>query len=480
MRKTILIISLSLTICFCGASSAIAKEKFYIAAPTLIPHTTRAMKTAGFWISRHPNPDEIILSSREIQSLNAQIQSELKLTKNILRFAEEFSAKELKTSLENTLSDISKKGFYTKEGKKAGQAFFNLIKDNMNLDALSDGQKPQFGFIVRFADQRFLPTKEILTEGPLDINFDELQNSDLDAGEPVIVLHQSQNGKWFYVQSAASNGWVEAEQVALCDAADIKDFLLKDDFVVVTKAKADIYLNPELTRHYDYVRMGVRLPVVQKSQDTLEILLPSRNKYGLLIMQKGYLKESDVSDGYLSYTPRRIITQAFELLNAPYGWGGMHGEQDCSRFLQEIFATVGINLPRDSKDQAQVGKLMTEFNGQIKDEQKRDAIVKNAVGGVTLLPLKGHILLYLGVVNAQPYVIHASWAFTDKIDGKDTVRVLNRVVVSDLSLSENTKKTSLLKRILAVKNISSDASPAAIMRDWVGVPTPEGASELRK
>ncbi len=42
------------------------------------------------------------------------------------------------------------------------------------------------------------------------------------------------------------------------------------------------------------------------------------------------------------------------MLNQPYGWGDMYGEQDCSRFLQMVFATVGIMLPRDSKDQAQV------------------------------------------------------------------------------------------------------------------------------
>ncbi len=454
MHKTPVIIPLVLSFLLSGASFVLAKEKLYIAAPTLIPHTTREMKTAGFWISRHPNPDEIVLSSQEIQSLNAQIQSELKLTKDILRFAQEFSAKELKSSLENTLSDISKKGFYTREGKKSGQAFFNLIKDNMNLDALSDDQKPQFGFIVRFADQRFLPTREILTEEPLDVNFDELQNSDLDIGEPVIVLHQSQNGKWFYVQSAGSFGWVEAQRVALCDSSDIKDFQSKGAYAVVIKSKVDIYLNPALTQHYDYVRMGVKFPLVQKSQGVVEVVIPSRNEYGLLAMQKGYLKESDVSEGFLPYTPRNVIAQAFELLNAPYGWGGMYGEQDCSRFLQEIFATVGISLPRDSKDQAKVGKVMAEFDDKISDSNKREAIVKNAIGGVTLLPLKGHILLYLGALDLQPYVIHASWAYTDKINGKDTVRAINRVIVSDLSLSENTKKTSLLKRILAIKNIS--------------------------
>lgn len=437
-----------------NASIVCAKEKLYVAAPTLIPHTTREMKTAGYWISRHPNPDEIVFSPQDIRSFNGHIQSESKLTKDILRFAEEFSGKDFKAGLQETLDDISKKGWYLKDGKKAGQSFFKILKGNMNIEALADDHKAQFGFIVRFADQRFLPTDETLTEEPWNVNFDELQNSDLDIGDPVVVLHQSLNGKWFYAQSDVSSGWVKAEKVALCDSVNIKDFLSKENFAVVIKPKADIYLNPELTQFYDHVRMGVRFPMTQKLQGVVEIILPVRNEYGLLAMQKGYLKGSDVNESYLPYTPRNTITQAFELLNEPYGWGGMHGEQDCSRFLQEIFATVGIYLPRDSKDQAKVGKLIAEFDDKINDRQKRDSIVKNAVGGVALLPLKGHILLYLGAVDGQPYVIHAVWAYTDKIDGKETVRAINRVVVSDLSLSEHTKKTSLLKRILAVRNIS--------------------------
>ena len=66
------------------------------------------------------------------------------------------------------------------------------------------------------------------------------------------------------------------------------------------------------------------------------------------------MNEEDVHPGFLPYTARNIYKQALVMLNQPYGWGDMYGEQDCSRFLQMVFATVGIMLPRDSKDQAQV------------------------------------------------------------------------------------------------------------------------------
>ncbi len=55
------------------------------------------------------------------------------------------------------------------------------------------------------------------------------------------------------------------------------------------------------------------------------------------------------------------------MLNQPYGWGDMYGEQDCSRFLQMVFATVGISLPRDSKDQAQVSNSVVDFDEKSDD-----------------------------------------------------------------------------------------------------------------
>ena len=165
------------------------------------------------------------------------------------------------------------------------------------------------------------------------------------------------------------------------------------------------------------------------------------------------MKKKDVHKGYLPYTPRNIIEQAFSLLNAPYGWGGMYGEQDCSRFIQEIFATVGINMPRNSTDQAKVGELIARFDEKTKEEEKIKIILSRAIGGITTLRLKGHIMLYLGSVNGRPYVIHETWGYKEKGFLRDRIRVINKVVISDLSLGKDSKNGSLLKRIDTVRLI---------------------------
>ncbi len=438
---------------------------FYV-APSELPHTTREMKTAGFWINRHPSSDEIVMNPLQIAQFNAYIQNELKLTKDITQLPQRISAADLKPSLENQWQDFRRRNLFRFDGTKASNSFFEEIKVKMNWEDIPEEIIPQFGFVVHYTDQRLLPTQEGLSEKPFDIDFDELQNSALDMGTPVVILHQSRDGEWYYVESESSDGWVKVEDIVLGGANHVRYFLsaVANSFVVVVKSKADIYLNPELTEHYDYAQMGTKFPL----QDTINhpeaegevlpyiddpvirpIMIPTRDGEGKLILGTGYIQRKDVNEGFLPYTPRHTIEQAFELLNAPYGWGGMYGEQDCSRFLQEVFATVGINLPRNSSAQAQVGVALAKFDQDSPEEQKLK-VLKDAISGITILPMRGHIMLFLGVMGDRPFAIHAAWAYREPSGLKDQVRIINRVAVTDLFLGEGSGKGSLLQRLNAV------------------------------
>jgi hypothetical protein len=177
-------------------------------------------------------------------------------------------------------------------------------------------------------------------------------------------------------------------------------------------------------------------------------LLPQKNS-------SGFLAPADVNSGFLPYTPRVIYEQAFKMLDKPYGWGDMNGGQDCSRFIQMVFATVGLQLPRNSSEQRLVGILLDGFKEDLSPEDKEAYLLGDGVGALTLLGLKGHIMLYLGDVDEKPYAIHATWSYKEKApDGQGEVtRFIKGVAVTGLNLGAGSSKGSLLERIISIRVI---------------------------
>jgi hypothetical protein len=435
--------------------------KLELRAPSVLPNTTRQMKTAGFWIAKIADPDKIVLTLQEIDTVNVHTQNQEKLIEDITLPQTSFEGKEVVAGLMKSLNFIREQSLFLESGNKAGEEFFAPIIRQMDLAAMPDKITVRYGLAVHYTDQRILPTTNALYGEKGDVDFDELQNSSLDVGVPIVVLYQTRDGRWIYGKTQHSAGWVQARDVAMAHLDDIKRYAARDHVVVVTVPKADIFLNRELTQYYDYVRMGTVLPLLKEDGNIVEVKIPTRNPEGTSSEVPGYLKKDEISVGFLPYTPRNMVDQAFKMLNSPYGWGGMYGEQDCSSLIQEVFSTVGLVMPRNANQQAQVGILAASFSGQENPDVKLAALQHQAVPGITTLYMQGHIMLYLGSVEGRPYVIHASWGYREKCLGaksgqecrQEAVCVMNRVVVSDLSLGEGSRKKSLLQRLLTVRRV---------------------------
>ena len=397
-------------------------------------HSLRMMKTAGFWINRHPSPDAMIMGHKAIDQFNARLRNDKKLTKDIFSPIQDLKTGAQLKDIEKILSDITAKGYYTAAGVRDDKNFTDAVKRNMNLSGVVIGA-PRYGLVVHYASQRFLPIRQGLYEEKGDYDFDQLQNSALDVGTPVAVVHTSADGLWYYVLTTISDGWVEAKDIALGDINQVRKFAEDNDFAVVIRPKADIFMNGPMTDYDDYARMGMRLPLAGVDAGRVTVKVPVRDSDGTLAIKEAYMNAEDVNPGFLPFTARNIYKQALMMLNQPYGWGDMYGEQDCSRFLQMVFATVGITMPRDSKDQAQVSNSVVDFDEKSDDGTKIAAIVK-APAANTLLAMKGHIMLYLGTVDGKPYAIHDT-----------TVSAVDRVIISDLSLGQGSPKGSLLRRL---------------------------------
>jgi len=404
-----------------------------IPGPALAPGTGAAMNTAGYWIGRHHDPDRVIMTGAEIVAFNEQIRKGDDSVADVAGFGDAVDGEELEADFAAGLDQIKSHGYYLASGRQPDDAWWRDIEDNMDLGVIGSQVRVRFGLIVGFCDHRVLPTTEGLYREDLDLNFDRLQDSTLDVGAPVAILHRSRDGRWLYAAGETMRGWVTAENVALCEREVLTRYVHAEKFAIVTMAKADLFGDEALRVYLGRAQMGTKLPVASDSggSGTIAVLVPDRNQDGGCVLKTAYIQRADASLGYLPYTPRTILNQAFKLLNTPYGWGGLFGEQDCSRFVQEVFATVGLVLPRNSSEQARVGRLIYANAEAGSAQEKIVALREQAIPALTLLRTSGHIMLFLGFVDGRPYILHDLWGYS--VD-ESTVAVVNRVAVTPADL----------------------------------------------
>lgn len=283
-------------------------------------------------------------------------------------------------------------------------------------------------------DLRNFPTAKPLFHDPCKAGegfpFDYLQNSTVFANEPLYLSHYSQSGAWAYVLTAYATGWVPADGIALMDPAQTaswreRPFLaLLGDHVPVHTSQGDYLFTSDT---------GMLLPM--KSRTRTGYLADAAIAQGV---RKSRIVSIPVPVDAAAAVPMRFSRQNMQkvivpMLKTKYGWGGLYGERDCSSTLRDIFAPFGVWLPRNSFQQSGIGRVVS-FEG-LDDEAKLERIKKEAKPFETLLYLKGHIVLYLGLYRGEPAVLHTIWGVKTVLPNGDFGRhVVGKTVISSLRL----------------------------------------------
>lgn len=84
------------------------------------------------------------------------------------------------------------------------------------------------------------------------------------------------------------------------------------------------------------------------------VFFSSKAKYGG--------SEGNIDIANLSERRRMVIEEAERWIGVPYCLGGNEKCVDCSGFVQNVYARIGIVLPRTAAEQSKLGKLV-DFNG---------------------------------------------------------------------------------------------------------------------
>ncbi len=373
----------------------------------------RHINLPEFWIDRLRYPDREIMGIQQIEQFNAQTAHLKKLTYPPQDFNTSYSGDWVGDKLARQFAFLAIRAFYLENGRPIDKRILPSLWQNCAFDTIPETITARYALVVRYANHRLSPSAQTLLKKPGQRYFDRNQNAALDIGTPLAILHQSADKKWYFSLSSSSYGWIAAEDIAFATREEMLRFSRSRNFITTINPKNALFIKG---RYENFVRMGVRLPYIGKLGEKAEVQIPARDSDGNLTLQSAELQTSDIHLGYLPYTPRTIIRQAFKFLNAPYGWGGMFGEQDCSKFLQQIYSTVGILLPRNSGDQELAGKPLVRFDSNTKARIK--TLIERGEPGTTLLHLPGHIMLYLGSYKGAPYMIHTVWG---AVKGKNPI-----------------------------------------------------------
>jgi hypothetical protein len=431
-----------------------ATGKGYIPAAVPVPRVSEEMNLPGYWIKSIENPDTLIMDSAQIKIFNKDIRDRLGLVCDITEYQENISGNDVSEQIRDKFVKLGSP-LYFKGGEKVDKPFFNRMERLVNKKAIPEIIKVKFGIITSYSALRELPFPGGLFAEKNDDVYDELQVTALDTGWLVAILHESADGRWLFVRCPYHYGWVEKEKTALCSRGVLAQFTESETFIVITAPKAEIFDDVSMKKYSSFIQMGARIPLVKEHDDSYEVKFPVRNEDGSCGFEKGFVLKSVSAKGYLPFTQINAIIQAFKMLNTPYSWGGASGGQDCSGFVQEVFMTFGIYLPRDSSQQNLTGFKPDSFNINLSSEDKIFAIKKYAVPGITLLFMKGHVMLYLGMNGSNPYVIHNIWSYREKDGSREKVMLIKKVAVTDLQLGKGSAKGSLLDRVNSLSLIKT-------------------------
>ena len=282
----------------------------------------------------------------------------------------------------------------------ASQQWFDKQILNANFEMYN--QEIKKAITLKNTNVRVLPTSSPMFYNPKKpgegFPFDYNQNSLIKINTPIIISHFSKDRAWAYMQSSSVGGWVSIKDIAFVDEQFISQFKT-NTYKVAVKEKFPLYNN--IFR--EYIKVGTIFPSIAN-----RYLIARADINQNAVIADIHIKDTQVEAFPLKYNTSNRIKIAKQLLNEPYGWGGLLNNRDCSSFTKDFFAPFGKHLARNSKGQTKNGKYHDISN--MTKKEKKDYIRKNAVPFSTLVYLKGHIMLYVGMKSNEPLVMHNLWS----------------------------------------------------------------------
>lgn len=427
--------------------------------------------TPEFWIARLEDADRELADCASIAAQNERLRVLGPAVRSLDSLPDRVDGALVREWIES-MSRRPARTLYDGHGDAVTAGEIEALVAGLALDSIPDSQPVRFGLVTHRASLRTFPTLRQVFDRPDDTDLDRFQETALFPGTPVAVVHTDASGDWVFVVGEFYSAWTSAEAVARGDRTTVLEYARREPRLIVTGPQVRTQHTAELPALSELVLdMGVRVPSRpgwpadrpvngRLAATDFVIDLPLRGPDGELHIVPALLPRSaDVSPAPLPYTRAVLIRQAFKFLGERYGWGHAHGTRDCSGFVAEVYRSVGIELPRNSQDQAATEAFdRLAFEPGTKHSARVAALRRLQAGDLVYVP--GHVMMVLGQTREGPWVIHDTHRPRMK-DAHGELRPLpaNGVVVTPLLPLHFGPDGSLVDAVVAIQRIRPGLSP---------------------
>jgi len=385
--------------------------------PSGIPGITDAQLSPEFWVARLGDADRPVLDRAAIAALNDRVATQDPSMHDIRHLPATLPRAQVKGWID-TLTSRPSKPLFDVDGKPVASTTIDAILANAATDAIPAQVTPRYGMAVRRAALRGYPTDLRVFTSNDDTDIDRFQESTLFPGDPLVTVNTSKDGKWVFVVSPRYAAWVHADDVAYGDAAAVFAHVDATPYRVITGAKPDTVYTPEAPQVSELqLDMGTRVPLDtslpadqpvngQSPYTSWVLSLPVRDAQRALSFHPALLQRNqDSAPDYLPLTRANIVRQAFKFLGERYGWGHAFNGRDCSGFVSDVYRSMGVQMPRNTRDQSiSPGLTHTLYTDKDDHDARVKAAMATEVGDLVYIP--GHVMMVIGKIDGQPYVIH--------------------------------------------------------------------------
>ncbi|MGN6705779.1 MAG: C40 family peptidase [Rhodanobacter sp.] len=415
-----------------------------VVLPSGVLGVGEAQLTPQFWVDRLAQPDAPVLDRAAIAAQNARLLQVDPSMHDLRALPSTLDRARVEGWIEG-LSQRPDRPLFDVEGKPVSAATLDAVVADLALGAIPVQQKTRYGLVVRRAALRTFPTTLRVFSEKGDTDIDRFQETAEFPGTPVAIVHESADGQWLFVVSPRYAAWTEKDNVAEGSAAEVFGYADRTPYRVITGAvERTVFTREAPTVSQLPLDMGTRVPLAtglapdqpvngQTPYAAHVLELPLRKPDGSLGFTPALLqKNTDSAADYLPLTRANIIRQAFKFLGERYGWGHSYDGRDCSGFVSDVYRSMGVEMPRNTSRQAISPALEHRaFTAKDSREERIEAAQALQVGDLVYIP--GHVMMVIGRLHGQPYVIHDTGGMSyRKADGSKARIKLNAVSVTPL------------------------------------------------